>query len=225
MKLKKTNTKTLAIGFTNVFAYFCLFVIFQEQNTGIRLETMKRDLEGWREVLLPLNGLINWDKPYHPAIIVGLNTFIFFLIWYFEPSILTTFSLIGLAVGLIDFLVPLIGQNLMASKWTGRDERQYEDICIRIMNAKTHFCNFYDAMVELKTNRPKMYFVVVMGTLSAFAWIGCKMDNLWMTYFLLNVILLVPGIRRNGILQKYFGRLAHFIKTLVQGRVKKFKSN
>jgi hypothetical protein len=38
---------------------------------------MKRDLEGWREVLLPLNGLINWDKPYHPAIIVGLNTFIF----------------------------------------------------------------------------------------------------------------------------------------------------
>ena len=43
--------------------------------------------------------------------------FFFSLIWYFEPSILTTVSLIGLAVGLIDFLVPLIGQKLMSSKW------------------------------------------------------------------------------------------------------------
>ena len=41
------------------------------------LSIVKRDLEGWREVLLPLNRLINWDKPFYPAIIVGVNTFIF----------------------------------------------------------------------------------------------------------------------------------------------------
>ena len=41
------------------------------------LSMIKRDLEGWREVLLPLNRLINWDKPFYPAIIVGVTTFIF----------------------------------------------------------------------------------------------------------------------------------------------------
>jgi hypothetical protein len=50
----------------------------------------------------------------------------------------------------------MIEQDFFFYNRTGREERQYEDICIRIMNAKTHFCNFYDAMVELKTNRPKM---------------------------------------------------------------------
>ncbi|XP_071131298.1 ADP-ribosylation factor-like protein 6-interacting protein 1 [Mytilus edulis] len=196
-----------------------------EQNKSARLERIKKDLEGWKEVLLPLNGLINWEKPYHPPIIVGLSTFVFFLIWYFQPSILTTFSLIGLAIILIDFLVPMVGPTLMSSRWTGREERQYEDVCIRMLNAKTHFSNFYEAMVDLKTNRPKMYFIIIMGTLISFAWIGCKMDNLLMTYFLLNLIMLVPGIRRNGILQKYFGRLGNAIKSLIQGRVKKLKSN
>lgn len=192
-----------------------------ENASSARLEKIKHDLDGWKEVLLPLNGLINWEKPYHPAIIIGLNTFIFSVIWYFEPSVLTTFSLIGLAICLIDFLVPLIGPNLISSKWTGREERQYEDVCVRILNAKTHFCNFYDAMVELKTNRPKMYFVVIMGTLITFAWVGCKMDNLLMTYLLLNLMLLVPGIRRNGVLQKQFGKIGAAIKGLVQGKMKR----
>lgn len=39
------------------------------------------------------------------------------LIWYFDPSVLTTFALIGLAVSLIDFLVPIIGPSVVTAKW------------------------------------------------------------------------------------------------------------
>ncbi|KAK3089184.1 hypothetical protein FSP39_001570, partial [Pinctada imbricata] len=187
------------------------------------LTQLKRDLEGWREVLLPLNGLINWEKPYYPAIIVGLNTFLFALIWYFEPSVLTTFSLLGLAVSLIDFLVPIIGPNISA-QWTVTQERHYEDICVRLLNAKIHFTNAKDTVVYLKTEKPKMYFLIVMGTLIALAWIGSRMDNLCMTYFLVNLILLVPGIRRHGIFQKYFQRLFAMIGSFVGGKGKKMKT-
>jgi hypothetical protein len=69
---------TIYIFYRDISMLAIFFKYYQyEQNTGIRLENMKRELEGWKEILLPLNGLINWDKPYHPAIIVGLNTFIF----------------------------------------------------------------------------------------------------------------------------------------------------
>jgi len=42
----------------------------------------------------------------------------FRLIWYFEPSVLTTFSLLGLTLSLVDFLVPLVGPQVLGrSKW------------------------------------------------------------------------------------------------------------
>ena len=41
------------------------------------LQEMKRDLEGWREVLLPLTSLLKWDKPFYPAVIAGAVMFFF----------------------------------------------------------------------------------------------------------------------------------------------------
>ncbi|XP_069125305.1 ADP-ribosylation factor-like protein 6-interacting protein 1 [Argopecten irradians] len=190
------------------------------------LSELKRSLEGWREVLLPLNGLLNWEKSYHPAIIIGLNTFIFLLIWTFEPSLLTTFALLGLAVSLVDFLVPMIGPNILASKWTGRQEQQYEEICRRIMHFKYHSRNLMESMVSLKSERPKTYFLIVMGTLVTLSWMGSKMDNLLLTYFLITLIMLVPGIRRHGILQMYFSRAFAVVTSLIRGKSsKRFKSS
>ncbi|KAJ8318068.1 hypothetical protein KUTeg_003159 [Tegillarca granosa] len=189
------------------------------------MNEIKRDLEGWREVLIPLNGLINWEKPYHPAIILGFTSFVFGLIWYFEPSILTTFSLLGLAISLIDFLVPMIGPNIVTAKWTVKQEQQYENICIRLHNAKVHFINLKDTMYSVKADKPKTYFLIVMGTLIALAWVGSRFDNLLMTYFLINLMLLIPGIRRHGILQKYFSRIFNVIKSLIVGKGKKAKAN
>lgn len=197
----------------------------ETENPSYNLQQIKRDLEGWREVLLPLNGLLHWEKPYYPAIIVGVNTFIFSLIWYFDPSVLTTFALIGLAVSLIDFLVPIIGPSVVTAKWTRKQEEQYQEICCRIMNAKTHFANAKTTMSSLKAEKPKIYFLIVMGTLVAMAWLGSRMDNLCMTYFLVNLILLIPGIRQHAVLQKYLARFLNVCKSLIGKGPKKMKSS
>ncbi|XP_048757650.1 ADP-ribosylation factor-like protein 6-interacting protein 1 isoform X2 [Ostrea edulis] len=195
------------------------------ENQAIRLQQMKRDLEGWREVLLPLNGLLHWEKPYYPAIIVGVNSFIFALIWYFEPSVLTTFALLGLAISLIDFLVPIIGPNIVTAKWTRKQEEQYSEICCRLLNAKTHFHNAKVTMSSLKAEKPKIYFLMVMGTLIALAWLGSWMDNLCMTYFLVNLTLLIPGIRQHAVLQKYLARFLNVLKSFIGKGSKKMKSS
>ncbi|XP_062567211.1 ADP-ribosylation factor-like protein 6-interacting protein 1 [Saccostrea cucullata] len=197
----------------------------ETETQAVRLQQMKRDMESWREVLLPLNGLLHWEKPFYPAIIVGINTFIFALIWYFEPSVLTTFALLGLAISLIDFLVPIIGPNVVTAKWTGKQEAQYTDICCRILNAKTHFHNARTTMSSLKSEKPKIYFLIVMGTLVALAWLGSRMDNLCMTYFLVNLVLLIPGIRQHAVLQKYLARLLNVIKSFVGKGPKKMKAS
>lgn len=50
------------------------------------------------------------------AVITVFRVF-YSLIWYFDPSVLTTFALIGLTVSLIDFLVPIIGPSVVTAKW------------------------------------------------------------------------------------------------------------
>lgn len=182
---------------------------------------MKRDLEGWREVLLPLNRMINWDKPFYPAIIVGVTTFIFLIIWYFEPSVLTTFSLLGLIISLIDFLVPLLGPRVLGTdKWTGEQERQYEQVCIRILNFRYHMHDLKDTMATLKAEKPKVYFILVMGFLFLFAWVGSKVNNLLLTYIILNIFLLMPGLRRHSVVQGYLNKIGAIFKKTVLGKSK-----
>ena len=55
-----------------------------------QLDELKRDLEGWREALLPLRGVIVWEKPYYPAIIFGITTLLFALVLF---HVLLTFHL------------------------------------------------------------------------------------------------------------------------------------
>ncbi|KAL3876360.1 hypothetical protein ACJMK2_034215 [Sinanodonta woodiana] len=180
------------------------------------LSKLKHDLEGWREVLLPLNHLISWDRSFYPAILVGFTTFIFIAIWYFDPSVLTAFSVLGLAVTLIDFLVPIIGPNLLGSqKWDGAKERQYEQICKRILNAKYHLEEFKDMWCALKTDKPKVFFLLLSGLLVLFAWIGSQVNNLVLTYILVNIFLLMPGLRRQQVVQKYLSSLGATVRKLI----------
>ena len=42
-----------------------------------RVAKIKNELEGWREVLLPIHKMLTWDKPVYPGILVGVITFVF----------------------------------------------------------------------------------------------------------------------------------------------------
>lgn len=189
------------------------------------LSRLKKDLEGYRELILPLNKLLEWEKTHYPAIIVGAITFIFSIVWYVEPSVLTLFSLLGVILCAVDFAVPTISSYLFSgAEWTVVQERSFENICIRLLNARTHINNVRIALINLKNEKPKAYLLVMMGAFAFGAWIGSLIDNLLLTYLMVVFIVLVPGLRKHGILQRATAGAKEIITRLIKGPPKPEKT-
>ncbi|KAK7004339.1 ADP-ribosylation factor-like protein 6-interacting protein 1 [Biomphalaria glabrata] len=165
---------------------------------------IKQDLHGWREVLLPLESLLLWEQPYYPAILVGTTTFLFSIVWYTEISALTAFSLVGIILGIIDFVVPFVGPTVTGYKtWTEREEIRFSSICEKIAAFQQDVIDTYHGLSAMRQHNAKMFFFIVMGILTSTAWIGNLIDNLFLTYLMVNFFLLTPGLRHHKITQKY----------------------
>jgi hypothetical protein len=48
-------------------------LLFQDK----RVKQLKRALEGWREVILPLNSVLLWERNWYPGMLVGMTTTFF----------------------------------------------------------------------------------------------------------------------------------------------------
>lgn len=57
----------------DVIVNVCVF----QPHASTDLQNLKKDLEGYREIILPFNKVLEWEKPHYPAILVGSITFIF----------------------------------------------------------------------------------------------------------------------------------------------------
>jgi len=120
------------------------------------MTALKADLEGYRQLLIPINKVLEWDESHYPAILVGIITLKFALIWAMEPSVLTCFSLIGLSLCLIDFVVPAITTYFFATaEWSEVHEESFEAICQRVLNFKAHLSNAKNTLLDLKADKPK----------------------------------------------------------------------
>ncbi|KAK7112511.1 hypothetical protein V1264_011959 [Littorina saxatilis] len=182
------------------------------------LYELKRDLEGWREALVTLKDLLTWKKQYYPAIIFGVTTFIFALIWLLQPSVMTTFAVLGLLLTATDFTVPLVGRYIFSyGQWTGTEERQFEDLCEGILHSRILISKFVRGLTRLKQERPTVYFVMLMAMLAFFAWMGSFMNNLFLTYFFVLAVLMIPGLQQKGLLQKYLLQYWLIFKRLAFG--------
>lgn len=197
--------------------------LHEEKPDTCLIEVMK-NLEGWRAALIRINSILQWEKPYHPVLLLAPTTLIFLLIWCFEPSLLTAVALLGMSFSLIDFLVPLLSSFYAPETWTGIEEQQFEQICERIMHVKDHFVNARDVMISLKDEKPKVFFAVTMGLMSFLAWLGSLINNLVLTYLLANFLLILPGLRRHQIIERYFRGTWLVLKRLILGKQKAKKT-
>ncbi|KAL8619204.1 hypothetical protein ACOMHN_049986 [Nucella lapillus] len=201
-------------------------VLTEEEQALLRrdLDQLKRDLDGWRIAFLPIRSLLTWEKPYYPAIIFGVLTFVFALIWIIEPSVMTTFAVLGLVTIAADFIIPFVSPFIFPSvQWTGREQEQFEDACERLLHFRNHVSDCLRAMAILKHERPKIYVILVMGALTTFAWIGQLMNNLFLSYFIMLAVVMVPGLRQTKVMQEYGMKYWNMVKQLIFGRVEVIK--
>ncbi|BFZ03053.1 hypothetical protein BsWGS_06092 [Bradybaena similaris] len=197
-----------------------------ESNSNV--SDVKRTLEGngWREVLLPLASLFRWDKPYYPAIIAGINTFLFSIVWYTELSTLTTVSLACMIAGIIDFIVPFMGATITGYKtWTEVEESAFISICEKIALARQEIRESWHSLTVMRQQNAKTFFFIVMGVLTVTAWIGNLIDNLFLTYLIVNGILLTPGLLHHKLADRYLQPIMKILHRVKSGSPEKSKVN
>lgn len=177
------------------------------------LQYVKEKLRAYAKIIVPFNKVLEWEQTYYPAVLVGSITILFSIVWYMEPSVLTSFSVVGLLVCLADFILPFVTSYLFGSaEWRPSQEKQYDNICQRILNAKNHVVHFQNWLLNLKDKNPRAYLLVMMGIFAVLAWIGSLIDNLLLTYLLVVFLVLLPGLRKHNILQKAFAQVNETVK-------------
>uniref|UniRef100_A0A0B6ZX00 RETREG1-3/ARL6IP-like N-terminal reticulon-homology domain-containing protein n=2 Tax=Arion vulgaris TaxID=1028688 RepID=A0A0B6ZX00_9EUPU len=165
---------------------------------------VKHELEGWREVLLPLASVLRWDEPYHPVIIAGTTSFLFSFVWYTEMSTLTSVSLACILVGVFDFIIPLMGPIITGTNiWTVEMESEFVDICEIIACFLQDIIETWQGLKALRHENAKLFFFIVIGILGVAAWIGSTVSNFFLTYLIVTGVLLWPGLCHQGLVHKY----------------------
>lgn len=183
---------------------------------------MKRSLESWREAVLFIDDLLLWKRSWHAGALLSASTILFTLIWLFEPSVLTTFSLLALFVCLVDYCGPSLCQIVFSrlksgDEWTAQNERRLDELCRTLVLQYTHTATSLASFWLMRVVRPRIFYIVTGSVLVALAWIGSVINNLLLTYILFTGIILMPGLRARGIFTPYAHKLSDiFMQLLVQ---------
>lgn len=169
-----------------------------------RVSQLKYQLEGWREVLVPVHSVLTWQRPYYPLVVWAFVSLVFGIFYLLNPSVLTSFALIGIVIMLADYLMPHVQAKLYdPNKWTGAKERKFEDVCYGIACAEESVNSFVASMKEMKRTKPSMYFMTVVVGLLLLAWVGSLIASLWLTYLIVSTLVMIPGLVHRGYLQKF----------------------
>ncbi|CAF1338266.1 unnamed protein product [Adineta ricciae] len=168
-----------------------------KQRTG----ELKQSLAIWRNILLPLNNLLEWEHKYDPMVIFGIITFIFIFILQANPPVLTLVSCVVLVFVLIDLLVPIAIRVLFKNDhWTSAKEAKFTRLCERIANFEEHIKKLCESALKMRKERPLMYLMIGAIFLAFIAYCGQRIDNLLLSYLTTLTTCLIPGIRNRQVI-------------------------
>ncbi|XP_013785957.1 ADP-ribosylation factor-like protein 6-interacting protein 1 [Limulus polyphemus] len=163
-----------------------------------------------------------WEQPYYPAVLAGLVTMMCILAWYFEPAVYTSIALIGIGGCILDYAVPVVISSFFdPAKWTRVQEKKFEEICQSIVEAQKQACDLWDNFVELRKSKPNMYFASALAFLFTLAWIGSLVDNLVLIFLLAMCVVMFPGLKYHGIIDRYVTEGLQHLKMTVGQKLKK----
>ncbi|KAL6421528.1 hypothetical protein ACFW04_014287 [Cataglyphis niger] len=151
------------------------------------MKQLKRKMECWREIILPLNSILLWERSWHPGLIVGFVTMIFCVIWILEPTLLTMISVCLLIFALVDYLAPILISILCnIQNWTGQKEKKLIEICQNLSNIILQIQGAWTCISKIRHDRPNIYYSATILCLILFAWIGNAVNNLLLLYIMGN---------------------------------------
>ncbi|XP_073399041.1 ADP-ribosylation factor-like protein 6-interacting protein 1 isoform X1 [Dendrobates tinctorius] len=184
--------------------------------------SLEEHFQGWGEVVLLADRALRWEKPWFPAAIMGAVSFIFLMIYYLDPSVLSGVSCFIMCLCLADYLVPTLAPRIFGSNtWTTEQQQRLHEICSNLVKTRRRIIGWWRRLFVLKEEKPKMYFMSMITALAMVAWIGQQVHNLFLTYIIVSFVLLLPGLNKHGVITKFVGMGKREINKLLKQKEKK----
>ncbi|XP_055353086.1 ADP-ribosylation factor-like protein 6-interacting protein 1 [Paramacrobiotus metropolitanus] len=181
-----------------------------------RLRGVKACLSEWRPVTLLLAQLLQWQRPWFPALLLGLNSLFFLLVWLLDLSVLSTLALLGVVVTLADAIVPVVSATIFdANAWTDEQERELDAVCGRILDSREQAETLWANLKRLKASLPRSFSLALCGLLVVLAILFDKINNALLLYILTSALLLTPGLLARKVPQlarQHGAQLLHKLK-------------
>jgi len=179
--------------------------------------TLKRKIEVWREIIILADSVLSWDKEWYAAVTSGTLSILFLVIWSQEPSMVTLVALLGLLVTLLDFLVPRIQEKMFSKEsWSADKEQKLEKICQELVFVRSLGRRLWAALGEYKASSPCVYLLAVIVSLYTLAYLGTIFSGIFLSFMVLLIVCMLPGLHRRGLMQKYCAnfilRIEEFVK-------------
>jgi len=182
-------------------------------DTAIHKSGLKECLRDWRQLVLRLHSVLVWEvSDACPLVLWTVVSLVFFLIWYLDVSVLTTLSVLGIIGSVLDYGLPILNHNFFdPSKWSASDETKLEKICGELCDNWKVITTSYSQWQRMKASNPKLYYAVVLSSLLGLSWIGNVVHNLLLTYLLVLFVVLFPGLKQRGFVDKYSALLLSYV--------------
>ncbi|KAK7833350.1 hypothetical protein U0070_017349 [Myodes glareolus] len=170
---------------------------------------LEEQLQGWGEVMLMADKVLRWERAWFPPAIAGVVSLLFLIIYYLDPSVLSGVSCFVMFLCLADYLVPILAPRIFGSNKCN------------LVKTRRRAVGWWKRLFSLKEEKPKMYFMTMIISLAAVAWVGQQVHNLLLTYLIVTFVLLLPGLNQHGIILKYIGMAKREINKLLKQKEKK----
>ena len=135
-------------------------------------------------------------QDWYPALTAGCLTTFYLILYTADPTTLTLLSLLALILTLLDYLTPLILSKVSPNSWNTNKEKKLESLCRAVLNTGLFLRSCRSMFNETKTSRPAITFAATVTLLIASAFIGSKVSGMFLSYMILMVLLMLPGLRR-----------------------------
>lgn len=108
-------------------------------------------------------------------------TLFYLALWYIDPTFLTFVAVNGFLITLADYVGPrVIPQVFGVNSWNGAKEKQFDSVCKKISMALDTTCSAADTVRYFRKSRPLANFIATLSGLIILAWIGNKINNLFL---------------------------------------------
>ncbi|XP_054368707.1 ADP-ribosylation factor-like protein 6-interacting protein 1 [Mirounga angustirostris] len=184
--------------------------------------SLEEQPQGWGEVMLMADKVLRWERAWFPPAVMGVVSWVFLTIYYLDPSVLSRVSCFVRFLCLADYLVPILAPRIFgSSKWTTEQQQKFHEICSNLVKTQHRAVGWWKRLFILREEKPKMYFLIMIVSLAAVAWVGQQVQNWLLTYLIVIFLLLFPGLNQHGITLKYIGMAKREINKLLKQKEKK----